>query len=262
MTARHILFALLVLFSTGTQAADWSNTEFHFLYGRLDAPSFAGGATSTTRILTLQHASAWRYGSHFFFVDYLSDSNNDGFNEGDWYGEIYSDLSLGKLSDTKLSLGPISDISLVAGFNAAAQAKVRKWLPGMRLALKLPGFAFFNLDFTAYIDDSFGVASGGAPKEDDSWMVNMAFAAPFDVGSQSFSVEGFAEYIGERDNAFGNKVTGWFLTQTQLRYDIGKALFDTKGQVFVGAEWQIWSNKLGDATTDENALQALLVWEL
>ena len=38
-------------------AADWSVTELHYQHGSLAAPAFAGGGTSATDILTLQHAS-------------------------------------------------------------------------------------------------------------------------------------------------------------------------------------------------------------
>ena len=32
-------------------------------------------------------------------------------------------------------------------------------------------------------------------------------------------------------------------------------------RVAMGVEYQFWMNKLGDGSTDENAVQALLVWE-
>ncbi len=32
--------------------------------------------------------------------------------------------------------------------------------------------------------------------------------------------------------------------------------------LFVGIEWQFWMNKPGDKETDENSVQALLVWGL
>ena len=56
------------------RAADWSTTELQFQYGKLDN-AFAPGSQNTP-ILTLQHASGWKYGDNFFFV-YLIDQTYD-----------------------------------------------------------------------------------------------------------------------------------------------------------------------------------------
>ncbi|RDE23071.1 nucleoside-binding protein [Motiliproteus coralliicola] len=243
--------------TTGLNAADWSTTELQLQRGDLDVPSFAGGGSEQTTILTLQHASGWKYGDTFFFVDASKTSDNS-----DLYAELYPHFSFGKISGKDLSVGPIRDFGLVTGLNFAADANVLKYLPGVRLSLDLPGFAFANLDVTAYIDDSDGVASGGAPAEDDSYMVDFSWAYPFKIGSTSWSVEGHAEYIGSRDNEFGDKVSHHILAQPQLRLDLGEQLFDRAGQLFVGIEYQYWNNKLGDSKTDESVVQALLVWRL
>ena len=84
-----------------------------------------------------------------------------------------------------------------------ADADVLKFLPGIRLSWNIPGFAFLNTDFTAYIDANEGVSGGGAPKEDDSFMIDVNWAYPIEIGGQKFSIEGHAEYIDSRDNEFG-----------------------------------------------------------
>ena len=238
----------------------WSTTEVQFQYGRLDAPSFAGGQSSDTKILTLQHASGWKYGDNYFFVDMLRDNVGDGFNDGDVYLEWYANFSLGKILDRKVGFGPISDVGVLAGINNAADADVLKWLPGIRLAWDVPGFAFFNTDFTAYLDDSRGAIGGGAPAETDGFMIDFNWARPFSIGRHDFIVEGHAEFIGGRRNEFGDDVNWWILAQPQFRYDLGKTVLGSANQLFVGIEWQVWTNKLGDASTDENAIQALVVW--
>ena len=218
------------------QALEWSDTELHLQYGQLDVPSFAGGGRAKHLIATGQHAHGWKYG------------------DNDLYGEWYSNFSLSKIAGRKIGGGPVADIGLVLGINRAHDAKVVKYLPGVRLALDLPGFAFANLDITAYIDDSKGVASGGAPRESDSFMVDLSFARPFTLGEQDFSIEGHIEYIGSRKNRFGDKVEGWLLAQPQLRWRVTERLW-------MGIEYQYWMNKLGDGATDENTVQALLVWQ-
>ena len=159
-----------------------------------------------------------------------------------------------------IGCGLISDVGIIAGINYAADANFRKWLPGVRLSWELPGFAFFNTDFTAYLDDNAGFASGGAPAETDSFMIDINWALPLSIGKHDFSIEGHAEFISACTNEFGNEVSCWILAQPQFRYDLRKTLFDSPKQLFVGIEWQIWPNKLGDNVTDESAVQALAVW--
>ena len=234
-------------------AADWSITEAHLAYGNLDIPTFAGGGDSDHFIYTLQHASGWKYGDNFFFVDFL-DAQDPGFQDFDIYGEWYSIFSLGKISGRTVGGGLISDVGLIWGYNWASDADVKKYLPGFRLVLDLGGFAFANLDFTAYIDDNEGAARGGAPREGDSFMINFNFSRPFTIGGSNFSIQGHIEYISGRDNEFGGKAEPWFLTQPQFRWSPNEHLS-------LGLEYQFWLNKLGDGATDENTVQALLVWK-
>lgn len=252
--------AIWVVASQAAQAAEWSTTELQYQYGQLVAPGFAGGGDAGTHILTLQHASGWDWGDVFFFVDSLHDKRKDGFNDHDLYGEIYVNFSLGKLLGKPVAMGAIKDVGLLAGFNAGMDAKVKKYLPGLRLAWDLPGFAFLNTDFMAYLDDSRGVADGGAPRESDSYLVDVNWARPFAIGGQSFSIEGHVEYAGSRTDEFGGKVSHWILAQPQFRWDAGKAWYGRPNQLFLGIEYQYWQNKLGDSGTTENRPQLLGVW--
>jgi hypothetical protein len=153
-------------------------------------------------------------------------------------------------------------VGLLAGVNYSHDANVRKWLPGLRLSWSAPGFAFLNTDLTLYIDDSAGVADGGAPAEGDSWMLDINGAAPFTLGGHRFSIEGHGEYIAQRDNEFGATVHDWVLLQPQFRYDLGHDLWGETDRLFIGVEWQYWRNKLGDVATEENVVQGLVVVRL
>ena len=247
-----LLLPLLLGVSGTSHAFDWSTTELHLQYGSLDVPRFAGGGSADHFIYTLQHANGWKYGDNFFFVDVL-DSQQQGFQDFDIYGEAYANFSYTKITGQAIRAGPISDIGLLLGINLGADAKVKKYLPGIRLSLSLPGFAFANLDIAARLDDSKGVASGGAPKEQDSFLVDFNFARPFSIGEANFSIEGHLEYIGKRENEFGAPQEAWILFQPQLRWRANDRLS-------LGFEYQYWRNKLGDSATDENTVQALLVW--
>ena len=247
------LTLLLAACAPSAHAFEWSDSELHLQYGQLDVPSFAGGGKAKHLITTLQNAHGWKYGDNFFFVDML-DSRESGFQDFDPYSEWYSNFGLSRIAGRKIGGGLVRDIGLVLGINWADDANVVKYLPGVRLSLNLKGFAFANLDITGYIDDSEGVASGGAPRESDSFMVDLSFARPFSLGERSFSLEGHIEYIGSRRNRFGDRVDGWLLAQPQLRWRVTERLW-------LGIEYQYWMNKLGDGATDENTAQALLVWQ-
>ncbi|MDP5291162.1 nucleoside-binding protein [Oceanimonas sp. CHS3-5] len=259
MMKKSALSLLVAMAGTQAFAADWSTTELHYQLGNLKQQPFGPSADrkSTTNIYTLQHASGWKYGDNFFFVDY-SDWKDDQ-RQRDWYGEGYFNFSLGKISGRELSFGPVKDVGIVLGVNAGGDSKVRKYLPGIQLALEVPGAAFFNTLITAYIDDNVGVAGGGSPKESDSWMLDTAWAFPFGIGNHDFSLEGHLEYIGSRHNEFGDKVKAHVLAQPQLRYDLGKTLFNEPQRLFVGVEYQYWHNKYGSSVT-ESAVQGLAVW--
>ncbi|MDE0422129.1 MAG: nucleoside-binding protein [Gammaproteobacteria bacterium] len=251
--ARLAGFLIALLWCASAQAAEWSNTEIQLQVGNLDVPSFAGGGSADHVIYTIQHASGWKYGDNFFFVDVL-DSNRPGFQDFDLYSELYANLSLGKINGKAIGAGPISDVGLLGGFNWAADANVRKYVAGTRLTLDLAGFAFANLDIAALVDDSEGLASGGAPAEDNTVLIDFNFARPFKIGDADFSIEGHIEYVGERTNELGGTVEAWILAQPQLQWHLND-------RIALGIEYQFWMNKLGDGDTDESTVQALLVWE-
>ena len=99
-----------------------------------------------------------------------------------------------------------------------------------------------------------GIASGGAPSQDDTIAVDFNFARPFEIGGAEFSIEGHIEYIGARTDELGGNVKPWLLAQPQLQWHVSE-------RIAIGIEYQLWINKLGDGSTDESAVQALLVWE-
>ncbi|MCE2391547.1 MAG: hypothetical protein J4G09_08710, partial [Proteobacteria bacterium] len=148
-------------------------------------------------------------------------------------------------------------IGLIAGINVAGQAERIYWLPGVRIALDLPGFAFANLDVSGYLQ-----GSSPGPDEDDAYQIDFNWALPFELGAARFSLEGHVEYIRGAGHDAGGRRASWVLAQPQLRLDLGQLLFDRADRLFLGIEYQYWRNKLGDADTDESVAQALLVWRL
>ena len=250
---------ILVVVLLGTQTVALAQTEFHLQYGKHKNPFSV--AEQRTVVFTVQQASGWKFGDSFFFLDYLDDSARDGFNDRDFYAEWYPTLSFGKLLNKELRVGPIGDFALIAGVNISGDAEVAKYLPGLRASWDLPGFLFLNTDLTAYIDDNTGLVGGGAPKTDNSFMVDVSWAFPFSVGSQSLAIVGHAEYLGSCTNELDQNVKGSILAQPQFIWDLGKAIVGAPHQFMVGIEYQYWRNKLG-TDEDESTPQLLLVWRL
>ncbi|MDE3001134.1 MAG: nucleoside-binding protein [Gemmatimonadota bacterium] len=255
-----VLFAgIAAIMLLAAPAPAFAQTEFHLQYGSHLNPF--SGSDHWTLVFTVQNASVWKLGDSFFFLDYIDDSGSDGFNDRDFYSEWYPTLSFGKLAKKEVRAGPIRDFAMVAGVNAGGDAKVLKYLPGVRASWSVPGFLFLNTDLTAYIDDNTGADGGGAPKTGNSFMFDVSWLLPIEAGGQSFTFTGHAEYIGGRSNEFGDDVRGSILAQPQLVWDVGMAMAGDPNQFMVGVEFQYWRNKLG-TDEDEIIAQMLVVWRM
>ena len=148
-----------------------AQTEAHIQYGSHTNP-FSEESHGTI-ILTMQHASMWKFGDNFFFVDFLDDGGDDGFNEMDAYGEWYSNLSLGKITGKDLGFGPFADFGVFGGVALGTDANFRQWLPGARIAWKLPRFIFLNTDLMYGIDGGMGVDGGSPPELDGRFILDV-----------------------------------------------------------------------------------------
>ncbi len=243
-----LIGSALMLNAGQVLAAQWSVTEVQLQRGDLtEAFGPEAGDEKSNTIITLQHASGWKYGENFFFVDHITKESSQEF-----YGEWYPFFSSAKIFGAEYG-GAVRDVGLVLGVNAAPEVDSLKYLPGIQVNWNLPGFAFFNTLLSGYIDDS-------ESEEDDSFMFDVAWKYPFEAAGQSFSIEGHAEYIGSRDTAFG-EAESWILAQPQFRWDAGKTWFSEPGLLQLGIEYQYWDNKLGTDEKD-NAVQLLVVWGL
>lgn len=256
---------LATTFAVSSQAEIWSNTEVHLSSGELDKTPTD---TADTMIVTLQHAGGHKYGKNFFFVDYSRYAENTATRKDSstFYGEWYSTISLGAITGNDMSFGAVKDVGLISGFNFAPDVDSAWFLPGVSLALDLPGFAWANLDITAY-NHLHGAEAGSSSfkviDEESSYMIDFNWAYPFKVGGLSWSIEGHAEYIAGRKqvNSFGTvELENWILAQPQVRMDLGEALGNEAGNLFVGIEYQYWQNKLGNKDVDESTVQLQTVW--
>lgn len=236
---------------------EFSQTEFHYQGGsavigdELSPPGFQ-------HTLTLQHASGWSHGDHFFFTDLVC--CEDPVSNRDMYLEWYSTFSLGAIADKEISFGPVRDLGLIVGVNWAAQPRIALLAPGVRLALDLPGFAFSSLNVVWLVDRSGGIANGGTPRGDGRLNLTFSWALPFAVGDHAFSVEGHGEWHGPRAIETGERQPFMVLLQPQVRWDVGKAMGGAAGRILIGTELQVWRNKYSVEDVHEFLPQLLVVW--
>lgn len=227
--------------------------EFQYQRGNLLNPFT--GKFHGTNILTFQHAGGWKLGGTFFFIDFSDDGEADGFNDLDFYGEWYPTLSFSKLIGQQVKLGPIADISFLGGVNYGGDANIFKLLPGVQLSWKIPGFIFVNTDFSTILDYS-------GLKFKNGFMFDISWLKVMNLGNQTFSFMGHAEYIAAvSGDGHSGSSEAWVLAQPQLVWDLGKA-FNAPNMLHVGIEIQFWRNKLGVKDQNEFRPELLIIWRM
>jgi len=267
MSRRKIGLALALIaaafgFSTTAGAADWSDNEVHVLHGSKFHDQGNNVDTKKT-ILTLQHASGYKYGRNFFFVDMIKSDATDS-RASEIYGEWYHTVSLSKLQGKDWSKDFVRDIGITGAINYGSKndafgSNPRVLLLGPTFDLNVPGFAFFNVDVLAYHDTGRFNGFGGGKlcgSTETTYQVTPAWLLPFNVGGAKFSFTGFMDIIGKHGTCART-----ILTQPQLRWDVGNH-FGKSDTVFLGIEYQYWRNKFGIQGRRDNFPQLLLVWKL
>lgn len=237
-----ILFGLS---SAASQAADWSSTNVQMLHG--DGYELGDSEMS---IMTVEHASGWKYGDNFFFLDV---SNPFAKGTG-YYAEFSPRLSLGNISGKKLAFGIVKDV-LLAGTQEMGE-DLRATLLGVGVALNLPKFAF--ADINLYYRES--KRDWLTDQSDSGLQVTIDWLLPFTLGNQKFAFEGFADYAWGEKGGSSPKADN-LIAGPRLLIDAGN-WFGAPGKVQVGIEYQIWHNKFGVKGVDEDVVQAMFKWTL
>lgn len=253
---------LLAVVNCSAFAADWSETEVQILKG--DKYHDAGNDKDIRKtIVTLQHASSYKFGRNYFFVDSLKSHYGDQ-DYGEIYGEFYSTLSYTKITLEDLSKSFVRDVGLTGGINYGAKNSAfgpnpQVYLIGTSFDFFVPGFLFFTVNTLAYIDNSQYSGFGGGyscGKNSTTYQITPTWALPFSIGNHRLSFEGFLDYIGKHGSC-----SEQIITQPQLRVDVGN-YFGKKDTVFIGFEYQYWKNKFGLKGRTDSFPQALLTWKL
>jgi len=235
--------ALAALASTAVFADGFTAADIQYLVGPdLEAPKGA----DPIQLFTFEVANGWSYGDNFFFTDAVNSPNLDEKKSISTYSEWHSRLSAGKISGKDLSVGPISDFLLASELDQPSGAPPTI-LYGLGTNLKIPGFAFFNLNFFARKE--VGHAGTG-------FQLNPAWLLPFEFGPVKASFGGWIDWM----TGIGNE-ENWFQMQPTLFVDVGN-FWGAPGKLETGIEYEYFKDFLGVKGWDVNHPQFVVKWNL
>jgi nucleoside-specific outer membrane channel protein Tsx len=237
-------------------AADWSDTAIGWRYGTRFAEPY--GATDIHKnIISLTHASGYKYGTNFFNADVLlSDSRDPGSGTSSGAQEVYvvyrNTLDFGKIAGKDFKAGLIRSYGLTLGFdlnskNDSYGSKKRMLVVGPTLMLDVPGFV--NLSLLA-------LRESNAPNGVDSRYTYKTHAAAeadwaVPLGALPLSFEGYALYIASKGaNEFGGATKPETHVDMKLMADVGSFMGMGKNTLKAGVAYEYWRNKFGNPTTD------------
>ncbi|WP_278389771.1 outer membrane protein OmpK [Stutzerimonas kunmingensis] len=222
----------------------WQNNSLTYLYGKNFAVDSAGGKEGDIQqTITFEHASGWTWGDLFLFVDnkwYNGISGSDGHT---YYGEFSPRLSLGKISGADLSFGPIKDVLISATYERG-EGRNRNYLLGPAVDLAIPGFDRFSLNTYYRKPDGITGKPGG------QWQITPTWAMTFPVGKSDILFDGYIDWVVNDKKNGNTELKKNFHFNPQVKYDLGKALDYTPGKLYVGIEYDYWSNKYGIEDSD------------
>jgi len=242
MLKRSLLILALVgvLFAGTAVASDWETTNLQVLYG----DGFKVLPPEARTIFTFEHASGWKYGDNFFFFDVTEPMAN----ETSIYGEWHPRFSFRKMLSKEPGTGFLQDVLIATELNVENNgASWRAYLYGIGFDLKIPGFAFFAINFMVRDDMTI--------KDDSTFQISPAWSVPFNLGRTAWDFRGFLDYAGAEGEGEYQ-----LLTQPQLLLNLS-SLWAESGRLWIGVEYQYWKNKYGIDGVDENFVQVMGKWD-
>lgn len=236
----HLLrSATLCLAAATLSAASFSSTDAQLLFG----PEFLDNNDEDEPLrttLTLEHFSAWEYGTNYFFTDMIWRDNSHDVGT---YCEWNPRLSLTRMTGGEPnSEGAFSEFFLTGQVNAGTG--FRAFMAGAGVNFNIPGFQVAALDL--YVrDDNFN---------DPTWQLTWVWDVPFQVGSMAAKFKGFLDANGIDD--------GWnLLTQPQLLFDVGSAAGSPEKRVWLGTELGVQYVDYDGETSLDYVPQIMLRWD-
>lgn len=234
---------------------EWTSNTLGFRYGQQftnpnNPDKFA------KRIYSFSHADGYRYGSNFFHLDvFLSDSRDPRKGTDHSGSEVYAvyrhQLYASRVFDVQLGKGLVKDHALTFGFDASrnnnlASAKKRALVIGP--TVKFNGAGVLDLSLLYYREKNhFGVPGAKHPDHsfDGTYMLNLTWLKPFQLGERMAKFQGFLNHVGEKGEDYNDKDTA---AETLVRTSLMvAALPGAKRQpnLWLGVGHEYWHNKFG-----------------
>lgn len=203
-------------------------------------------ATGNQHALTLRfdQANNWQYGDSFFFFDITNPDQNGTSIYGEWQPR----LSFSKITGHKIGWGPVSDVLLASEINVSG-TNSRAYLYGLGFNIAIPGFTFFKLN--TYVRDDPSLAG-------NTYQISMVWLKKFLINNRvSFDFAGFIDDAGKESTKNAN-----FLAKPRLMLDLGRLVWKSPNNLFVGVQYVYWNNKLGIKGLTESVPEAMLTWKI
>ncbi len=204
---------------------------------------------------TLENSASWRWGSSYFFTDYLR-SNSIEEHAVEFYGEWYPSASIAKIFDIDREKCFLKDVLITMGVNAGSKstgATPLVYLPGVTLDFKIPGFQFFSVGTYAYLDHG-RINGQGNGCNASSYQITPSWSVPFEIDIMRFRFDGFVDFIGSHGECSSQVVA-----QPTIKLDLGN-FAGKPDRLLAGVEWAYWRNKYGIKDLDQTAPQAVVMW--
>ncbi len=259
-TVQSWLVLLTAVYGVPAIAGDWSDNSLSWRYGDKFREPYNNQDISKN-IVSLTHASGYRYGSNFLNIDILKSDSKDPSSATSTSGAVEAyvvyrhTLDIGKINGRDIKFGPVRGVGITAGFDfnnkrdADYNSKKRMFVLGPTMMMDVPGF--LNVSLLELWESNNPSTSGGAPNPgypghryyyNPHPMLNAVWAIPF--GELPVSFEGYANFIAAKGrDETGHNTAPETNIDMQVMYDLGNA----KNRFRVGVEYQYWHNKFGNS---------------
>ena len=247
-TISSVLLAGASLVTFNAQAEMfWSDNSISLLK---NTSEFEVNQNEDVSVVTLEHASGHNWGDLFFFADRLDfkgDSKNAETKET--YSELSPRLSLSYATGSKMEFGIISDVFVATTWehstleNQFFSQSFDNYLVGIGADLKVPGFAFFNVNLYQVNNEL----------TDNDNQLTVVWGVPFSLGSADFMFDGYIDWSSAEETHAAD-----FHFNPQLRMDVGK-YFGVPKKFEAGVEYSYWVNKFGLTFPDTESVFSVMV---
>ncbi|WP_198937749.1 hypothetical protein [Pelomonas sp. KK5] len=244
----------LAIVGASANAADWSDASLSYSHGS----SYHEPANThdvTKDILSLSYLGGNSVGHNYFNVDMLRSNKDNPANNGtsgaqEVYVVLRNVLSFGKLSDKKLSFGPVSDVGLESGIdfsskNDAFGGAEFKWMVGPMVQFNVPGF--WTLSLLALKDTGNNSLAGVHVNSPITWRLSTAWSFDFQAGAPVV-FKGWATYTGTRGkDGFGGPTYPEVWFWSSLTWDVGSVFGAKPKKYYAGVGYEYVRNKFNDS---------------